>query len=73
MEAGKKAAEEALKLQGAVESALDGSPQTAEQIAARIGEPDQAEAVLWTLEHLAANGRALQGEEATPAALTFRR
>jgi glucose-6-phosphate isomerase len=73
VEAGKKAAEDALKLQSAVEGALDGSPQTAERVAARIGEPEQVEAVLWTLEHLAANGRARQGAEETAAGLTFRR
>jgi glucose-6-phosphate isomerase len=59
VEAGKKAAAAVLKLQAKALQALGSAPQTAPQIAARIGEPDAAETLYWVLEHLAANGRAV--------------
>lgn len=73
VEAGKKAAAAVLALQGKVAAALTSSPQTAEQIAGRIGADDEVETVLALLEHLAANGRArLLGGEG-PAKATFAR
>ena len=58
VEAGKKAAAAVLALQAKVHAALSISPQTAEQIAAAIGEKESAESVYLILEHLAANGSA---------------
>ena len=57
VEAGKKAASSVLALQGRVLAALSSEGQTAEQLAAAAGAPDQAETVYLLLEHLAANGR----------------
>lgn len=57
VEAGKKAAEKVLQLQTRIFESL-GEPATAEQIAQRIGAPDEVEHVFLLLEHLAANGRA---------------
>ena len=58
VEAGKKAAAAVLDLQEKVLASLSATPQTADQIAAAIGQADQAETVYLVLEHLAANGRA---------------
>jgi len=58
VEAGKKAAAAVLALQGRVLVALAAEPQTAEQVAAKVGAAEQAETVFLLLEHLAANGRA---------------
>lgn len=58
VEAGKKAAAVVLELQGKVLAALTDAPQTAEQIAGKIGDPDAVETVCQLLEHLSANGRA---------------
>jgi glucose-6-phosphate isomerase len=58
VEAGKKAAASILALQAKVLAALSATPQTAEQIAAKTGEPDSVESVYFLLQHLAANGRA---------------
>jgi glucose-6-phosphate isomerase len=58
VEAGKKAAAALLSLQRKVVAALSAEPRGAEALAAAAGAPDEAEAVLLILEHLAANGRA---------------
>lgn len=58
VEAGKKAAASILALQEKVFAALSAAPQTAEQIAMGVGDPDAAETVFLLLEHLAANGKA---------------
>jgi glucose-6-phosphate isomerase len=57
VEAGKKAAAAILELQAKVLTALTPEAQTAEQIAAKIGQPDAAETVFLLLEHLSTNGR----------------
>jgi glucose-6-phosphate isomerase len=57
VEAGKKAAASILETQTKVLAALAATPQTAEEIAGKIGSPDSAETVFLLLEHLAANGR----------------
>lgn len=72
VEAGKKAAAGVLALQGKVLAALSESPQTAEQVAAAVGDPAAVESVFLLLEHLAANGRARVGDSAQPEAATFR-
>lgn len=58
VEAGKKAAATVLALQARVIATLSRTPQTADQIAAAIGDPASAESIHLILEHLAANGRA---------------
>ena len=58
VEAGKKAAAAVLDLQAKVLATLSSTPQTADEIAASIGQADHAETVYLVLEHLAANGRA---------------
>ena len=58
VEAGKKAAADVLDLQGKVLAALSDTPQTAEQVAGKIGKPDAVETVHLLLEHLSANARA---------------
>ncbi|MCI0739346.1 MAG: glucose-6-phosphate isomerase [Gemmataceae bacterium] len=73
VEAGKKAAASILALQGKVLSALSANPQTAERLAAAVGEPDQAETVYLLLEHLAANGRAQMASANEPGQTTFAR
>ena len=57
VEAGKKAAVSVLETQAKVVAALTSSPQTADDLAKKIGAPDSAETVFMVLEHLAANGR----------------
>ncbi|MBV8487576.1 MAG: glucose-6-phosphate isomerase, partial [Planctomycetaceae bacterium] len=52
VEAGKKAAAAVLALQEKIVAGLSGTPQTADQIAEAIGQPDQAETVYLVLEHL---------------------
>ncbi|HKM55054.1 MAG TPA: glucose-6-phosphate isomerase [Isosphaeraceae bacterium] len=71
VEAGKKAAAAVLALQEKIVAALSGTAQTADQLAAAIGQPDQAETVYLVLEHLAANGRAKATDSDRPAATTF--
>jgi glucose-6-phosphate isomerase len=71
VEAGKKAASAVLAIQGKVVAALSSSPQTADQIAAAVGAPDQAEAVYLLLEQLAANGRARSAGEGSPGQMKF--
>src|SRR5439155_13517831 len=56
VEAGKKAAASVLTLQAKVLAAMSDTPQTAEQVATRAGEPEAVESVFLLLEHLAANG-----------------
>jgi glucose-6-phosphate isomerase len=70
VEAGKKAAASVLALQGKVIAALSDNPRTADQIAADVGSPDDAESVHLLLEHLTANGRA---QLADPVSGAFRR
>ena len=58
VEAGRKAAERMLSLQRQILAQLrahSGSPLTVEEIAAAIGQHDDAEAVLHILQHAAAN------------------
>jgi glucose-6-phosphate isomerase len=71
VEAGKKAAASVLALQSKALAALSASPQTADQVAARAGASDQAEAVYWLLEQLAANGRARMAGADGPGQATF--
>jgi glucose-6-phosphate isomerase len=71
VEAGKKAAASVLALQGKVVAALSSTPQTADQIAMRIGAEDQQETVYLLLEHLAANARARISPDSSPARATF--
>ena len=68
VEAGKKAAAEVLELQNKVAGALTTTPQTAEQLAARLGATEEVETVYALLEHLAANGRAKQAAGLGPDA-----
>jgi len=70
VEAGKKAAAEALALQARIAAALTKEPRTAEQIAGATGQPEAVEHVFLILEHLAANGRA-RALAADPAQTTF--
>jgi glucose-6-phosphate isomerase len=71
VEAGKKAAAALLALQRKVAAALDATPRTAAEVAAAAGETD-VEAARLLLEHLAANGGAVQ-EGTSPDAARFRR
>jgi glucose-6-phosphate isomerase len=73
VEAGKKAAAEALALQARVLAALSDEARTAEEIAAAAGAPEAAETAHLLLEHLAANGRARQVAGGGPARATFAR
>lgn len=57
VEAGKKAAAEVLALQHQVLAAVDATPRSAEEIAAKASRPSEAETTFKLLEHLAANGR----------------
>ncbi len=71
VEAGKKAAAAVLALQTKARAALTQAPQTAGQVAAAIGAPDEVETVFALLEHLSANGRARLVQRAAPAQTTF--
>jgi glucose-6-phosphate isomerase len=73
VQAGKKAAESVLALQSKVTAALASEPQTADQVAARIGQPGAAETVYILLEHLAATGRAKASPTLDPGTRTFTR
>jgi glucose-6-phosphate isomerase len=68
VEAGKKAAQAVITLQGKVVGALKGNKEgaTAEKIAEQIGETNEVEGVFKILEHLAANGRARKIKGTTP-------
>jgi glucose-6-phosphate isomerase len=76
VEAGKKAAASVLDLQSRLVAHLKqvDEPQTAEQVAAAIGTPDQTEWVYKLLQHLAANiGRGIDHVDGdTPETATFR-
>lgn len=71
VEAGKKAAAAVLELQAKAVEALAAAPQTADQIAAAIRRPEDAESVYLILEHLAANGRARIHRGEHPGESTF--
>lgn len=73
VEAGKKAAATVLSLQAKALAALSSTPQTADQIAAAVGEPQSAETIFITLENLAADGRAKMAPAANPGDATFAR
>jgi glucose-6-phosphate isomerase len=57
VEAGKKAAQSIIDMQGRILQALEAGPGNAEQLAVRIGSQDKAEDVFHILRHLAANKR----------------
>jgi len=71
VEAGKKAAASVLALQSKALAALGPTPQSAEQVAARVGATDAAETVFLLLEHLAANGRVRTAGAGDPDTITF--
>jgi glucose-6-phosphate isomerase len=71
VEAGKKAAANVLALQSKALGALMSTPQTAEQVTAKIGAPGEVETVFLLLEHLAANGRARMAGAGGPGSATF--
>jgi len=74
VEAGKKAASRLLEIQSEACRFLhqEGLPQTAEDIAAGIGRPEDMEAVFHALEGLAANRRQVQRERGgTPSEIRF--
>ncbi len=71
VEAGKKAAAAVLKLQNQALGTLSAQSQTADAIAAAIGQPDSVETVYLILEHLAANGRARKIGSGPPAEIAF--
>jgi glucose-6-phosphate isomerase len=71
VEAGKKAAAVVLQLQRRVEKGLVESPRTAEQVAQAAGVVESVETVYLLLEHLAANGRAVQTGSAGPGTALF--
>jgi glucose-6-phosphate isomerase len=73
VEAGKKAAAAALALQTKVLGALDGAPQTAEQIAAKIDASADVESIYLLLEYLAATGRAVHTAGTAPSERAFAR
>jgi glucose-6-phosphate isomerase len=76
VEAGKKAAAVVLELQSRAVAVLKsvGAPQTAQQIAAAVGRPEQIETVSHILRHLAANpGRGVTtAATGTPGTETYR-
>jgi glucose-6-phosphate isomerase len=71
VEAGKKAAASVLELQAKVLAALTATPQTADQVAKSIGDPNAAESIFLLLEHLAANGRARIASLGDPSTTAF--
>jgi len=73
VEAGKKAAASILELQGKVLTALTTDPQTAEQIANKIGDSEDVETVSLLLEHLSANGRSRTIDDAAGSQTQFSR
>ena len=68
VEAGKKAAQAVIALQGKVVAALKEARAgaTADELAARIGAAEEAETIFKILEHLAANGRVRKSKGAGP-------
>jgi glucose-6-phosphate isomerase len=71
VEAGKKAAASILALQGKVLAALAKTPQAAEQLAVKAGDPAAAETVYLLLQHLTANGRARSHGAGAPGQIAF--
>jgi glucose-6-phosphate isomerase len=71
VEAGKQAAAAVIALELKVIEGLKPTPQTAKQIADRIGEEEQIETIYLILEHLAANSRARIETPGTPGTTTF--
>lgn len=74
VEAGKKAAAAVLDLQRRAVAHLreTGEPHTADQVAAALGAPEEAETVFHVLEALAANGRGIRRRAAKdPTEATF--
>ena len=73
VEAGKKAAAAVLELQASVAAQLGStpSPQTAEEIAAAIGQPDAVESVYLLARAMASNGKAQYTPAGTPAEARF--
>jgi glucose-6-phosphate isomerase len=73
VEAGKKAAAAILDLQKRVMQVLqdEGAPLSLSDLAQKVGEPDQIEAIYKILRHLAHNQRgvALEGNRAKPSTL----
>jgi glucose-6-phosphate isomerase len=73
VEAGKKAAASILALQTAVLETVEkaGQPLSLEALAAKIGKPEEVEAIYKIVRHLAANGRgvSLEGNLAQPSSL----
>jgi glucose-6-phosphate isomerase len=73
VEAGKQAAAAVLALQDRVLAALTQTPQSAERVAATLGESRAIETIYLLLEHLAANGRAQRHQADDPTAAGFTR
>jgi glucose-6-phosphate isomerase len=72
VEAGKKAAGTVIQLQTRILAGLSSQSQTAEEIAAAVGAPDEVETVYLILEHLAANQRGIAKEQgSTPSKTRF--
>jgi len=69
VEAGKKAAEAVLKLQGRILDLLSGSTRSVPDIAQRLGA--SGETVFHICQHLAANGRLKRAESPTPFAVKY--
>ncbi len=76
VEAGKKAAADVLALQAKVLAELSTTPQSADEIARKAGQPDDAETAFHLLEHLTANNRAkavTEGKTQDPATTRYTR
>jgi len=73
VEAGKKAAATVLALQTRLEAALDATPHTATELAARAGAGDAVETAYFLLQRLAADGRAQMTAAARPSQTKFQR
>lgn len=71
VEAGKKAAAAVLQLQHQAVAALSMDEKTAGEIAKGMGAPDAVETVFLTLQHLAANGRAVEIKKDGPNTTRF--
>jgi glucose-6-phosphate isomerase len=71
VEAGKSAAASVLALQAKVIGQLSSTPRTADQIAATLGQADEAESIYLLLEHLAANDRAKMLSDGGPNQILF--
>lgn len=73
VEVGKKAAAEVLSLQQAVVAALDDQAQSTEELAHKIGRPDDAETVYKILLHLSHNGTVARSGGRHPQQAKFAR